>query len=200
MVGASLCALPTRKHLVDVLASFVERKGNDFRLIGKDYGLKGEESMKKKLLVCGAICLLCLAGCGKRELLQEKLNVAEIDKVVVTMAMGNPVYGADCKVITDAREVQEFVDVFNNAYVDEKVNTGEEWVAESGSYAFYRGDELLLKLNVNGNDPERIWINDAFYEIDYPDHMKDPYKQYSQSTAETIVVDANGDRMIRPGA
>lgn len=154
--------------------------------------------MKKKLLICGLLTMFCLSGCGKRELLQEKLDVAEIDKVVVTMAMGNPAYGADCKVITDAREIQEFVDVFNNAYVEEKVDKGEEWVADSGSYAFFRGEEQVVKFNVNGNDPERIWINDAFYEIEYPDHMKDPYKQYSQSKAEIIVVDEYGNRMERP--
>ena len=156
--------------------------------------------MKKNLLVCGLVCMLCLSGCGKRELLAEKLDVNKIDKVVVTMAMGNPAYGADCKVITDAREVQEFVDVFNNAYVEEKVDKGEEWVALSGSYTFFSGEEQVLKLNVNGNDPERVWINDAFYEIDYPDHMEDPYKQYCLSKAETVVVDENGDRMTRPEA
>lgn len=154
--------------------------------------------MKKSLLVCGLFCLLCLAGCGKRELLNEKLDASQIDKVVVTMAMGNPDYGAEAKVITDPKEVQDFVFLFNNAEVEERINTGEEWVAGSGSYAFFSGGEQIVKFNVNGNDPERIWINDAFYEIEYPDDMADPYGLYSYSDAEKILVDENGNEMERP--
>ena len=89
--------------------------------------------MKKKLLCCGVLCILCLSGCGKRELLEEKLDETKIDKVVVTMAMGNPVYGSECKVITDPKEVQDFVFLFNNAEVDEKIEKKDEWVALSGS-------------------------------------------------------------------
>ena len=154
--------------------------------------------MKKKLLFCGLLCMLCLSGCGKRELLKEKLDISQIDKVVVTMAMGNPAYGAECKIITNPEEVQDFVFLFNNAEVDEKIETGEEWVAGSGSYAFFSGEEQIIKFNVNGNDPERIWINDAFYEIEYPDDMVDPYGLYSYSDAEIIVVDENGNKMERP--
>ena len=154
--------------------------------------------MKKNLLICGFLCMLCLSGCGKRELLKEKLDVSQIDKVVVTMAMGNPAYGAECKVITNPKEVQDFVFLFNNAEVDEKIDTGEEWVALSGSYTFFSGEEQVAKFNVNANDSERIWINDAFYEIEYPDDMLDPYGLYSYSDAEIIVVDENGQEMIRP--
>lgn len=154
--------------------------------------------MKKGLFFCGFLCMLCLSGCGKRALLEEKLDASEIDKVVVTMAMGNPAYGADCKVITDPKEVQEFLFLFNNAVVDEKIEKGEEWIALSGSYTFFSGEEQVVKFNVNGNDPERIWINDAFYEIDYPDDMADPYGLYSYSDAKIIVVDENGQEMIRP--
>lgn len=154
--------------------------------------------MKKKVWICGALCLLCLGGCGKKELLQEKLDANEIDKVVVTLAMGNPANGTDCKVITDEGEIKKFVDVFNGAVVEEKIDPGEEWVTSSGSYAFFSGEEQVLKLNTNGNDPEHIWINDAFYEIDYPDNMYDPYEQYRFSSAQTIVVDENGEQMGRP--
>lgn len=154
--------------------------------------------MKKKRLICGFLCMLCLSGCGKRKLLKEKLDASQIDKVVVTMAMGNPAYGAECKVITTPKEVQDFVFLFNNAEVDEKIDTGEEWVAESGSYAFFNGEEQIIKFNVNGNDPERIWINDAFYEIEYPEDMFTPYGLYSYSDAEIIYVDENGNKLERP--
>ena len=154
----------------------------------------------KKIVVLGLLCLLCLTGCGKKELLKEKLDAAKIDKVVVTMAMGNPSYGAECKVITDAETVQDFVFLFNNAEVDEKIDSGEEWVADSGSYVFFSGEEQVAKFNVNGNDPERIWINDAFYEIEYPEDMFDPYGLYSFSDAEIIIVDENGQEMERPAA
>lgn len=154
----------------------------------------------KKIVVLGLLCLLCLTGCGKKELLKEKLDASQIDKVVVTMAMGNPAYGAECKVITDTETVQEFVFLFNNAEVDEKIDSGEEWVADSGSYVFFSGEEQVAKFNVNGNDPERIWINDAFYEIEYPEDMFDPYGLYSFSDAEIIIVDENGQEMERPAA
>ena len=154
--------------------------------------------MKKKMLFCGLLCILCLVGCGKRELLQEKLNAEEIDKVVVTMAMGNPAYGAECKIITDPKEVQDFVYLFNNAEVDEKIDKEDEWVAHSGSYTFFSGEEQIVKFNVNANDPERIWINDAFYEIEYPDAMLDPYGLYSYSDAEIVIVDEYGKQMERP--
>ncbi|MGN0135113.1 hypothetical protein [Anaerotignum sp.] len=156
--------------------------------------------MKKKLLFCMLLCLLCLAGCGKKELLKEKLDANAIDKVVVTLAMGNPAYGADCKIITDKGEIEKLVAVFNGAVVEEKLDPGEEWVASSGSYTFFSGGEQILKLNTNGNDPEHIWINDGFYEIDYPDRMYDPYQQYCFSSAQTIVVDEDGKEMARPEA
>lgn len=159
---------------------------------------KGVGIVNKKILFCGLLCMICLSGCGKRELLKEKLDAAKIDKVVVTMAMGNPAYGADAKVITDPKEVQDFVFLFNNAEVDEKIDKEDEWVALSGSYTFFSGEEQVAKFNVNANDPERIWINDAFYEIEYPDDMLDPYGLYSYSDAEIIVVDENGQEMIRP--
>ena len=151
--------------------------------------------MKIKQLFCGLLCIGFLSGCGKRELLKEKLDASKIDKVVVTMAMGNPAYGAECKIITDPQEVQDFIYLFNNAEVDEKIDKEEEWVALSGSYTFFSGEEQVAKFNVNANDPERIWINDAFYEIEYPDDMVDPYGLYSYSDAEIIVVDENGNQM-----
>ena len=156
--------------------------------------------MKEKVWICGVLCLLCLVGCGKKELLQEKLDANAIDKVVVTLAMGNPAYGADCKVITDETEIAKLVAVFNGAIVEERIDPDEEWIADNGSYAFFSGEEQVLKLNTNGNDPEHIWINDGFYEIDYPDNMYDPYEQYSFSSAQTIVVDENGEQMGRPEA
>lgn len=156
--------------------------------------------MKKKIWICGALCLLCLGGCGKKELLQEKLDANEIDKVVVTLAMGNLAYGADCKVITDEGEIKKFVDVFNGAVVEEKIDPGEEYEALSSSYTFFSGEEQVVKFNCNANDVERIWINDGFYEIEYPDDMVDPYGLYSFSSAQTIVVDESGEQMGRPEA
>lgn len=153
--------------------------------------------LKKSLLFCGLLCMVCLSGCGKEELLKEKLDAEEVDKVVVTMAMGNPAYGAECKVITDPQEVQDFIYLFNHAEVDERIEKGEEWEALSGSYTFFSGEEQVVKFNVNGNDPARIWINDAFYEIEYPDDMVDPYGLYGYSDAEIIRVDEYGQEMAR---
>ena len=156
--------------------------------------------MKKKLLLCMLLCLFCLGGCGKKELLQEKLDADAIDRVVVLLAMGNPAYGADCKVITDGEEIEKLIALFNGAEIGKKIDPAEEYVAGSGSYTFFSGEEQVVKFNCNGNDPERIWINDGFYEIDYPDDKVDPYALYSQSKAEAVVVDENGVQMERPEA
>ena len=177
----------------DFLGFFRGTKKIDFRLMEK----KGVGFVKKLRLICGLLCLLCLSGCGKRDLLSEKLDVAEVDKVVVTLAMGNPAYGALCKVITDPQEVQDLVYLFNHAKVDEKIDSGEEWVAGSGSYTFFSGEEQIIKFNVNGNDSERIWINDAFYEIEYPEDRELPFVIYALSDAEVIIVDEYGQEMVR---
>ena len=160
---------------------------------------EGADKMKRRWAGCLLlVCLISLTGCGKKELLDEKLDGAEIDKIVVTLAMGNPKYGADCRVITDAAEIGHMLEAFNGAAVGEKVTDGEEWVAGSGSYAFFRGEEKILQLQCNANDPSRIWLKDAFYQIEYPEGMDSPFDQYMDSNAEIIVVDEEGNEMIRP--
>lgn len=152
--------------------------------------------MKGKWFICWLMCVVFLSGCGKRELLEEKLDAEQIDKIVVTMAMGNPADGADCKIITDAAEIAEMVELFNQATVEGKIASGEEWEAGSSSYAFFHGEEQVLKLNCNANDAERIWINDGFYEIAYPQDKRSPYGLYSFSDAELVTVDSEG-RIIK---
>lgn len=148
--------------------------------------------MWKKLWLCGILCLLCLSGCGKRELLQEKLDGSNIDRAVITLAMGNPAYGAESKTITEETELQLLLDAFNGAIIGEKIAEEDIWVAGSGSYLFFSGEEQVLRLNVNSNDDKRIWINDAFYEIEYPEGQPTPYEIFSASQAEMILVDAEG--------
>lgn len=148
--------------------------------------------MWKKLWLCGILCLLCLSGCGKQELLQEKLDGSNIDRAVITLAMGNPAYGAESKTITEEKELQLLLDAFNGAIIGEKIAEEDTWVAGSGSYLFFSGEEQVLRLNVNANDDKRIWINDAFYEIEYPEGQPTPYEIFSASQAEMILVDAEG--------
>lgn len=148
--------------------------------------------MWKKLWLCGILCLLCLSGCGKQELLQEKLDGSKIDRAVITLAMGNPAYGVESKTITEETELQLLLDAFNGAIIGEKIAEEDTWVAGSGSYLFFSGEEQILRLNVNSNDDKRIWINDAFYEIEYPEGQPTPYEIFSASQAEMILVDAEG--------
>lgn len=148
--------------------------------------------MWKKLWLCGILCLLCLSGCGKQELLQEKLDESNIDRAVITLAMGNPAYGAESKTITKETELQLLLDAFNGAIIGEKIAEEDTWVAGSGSYLFFSGEEQVLRLNVNANDDKRIWINDAFYKIEYPEGQPTPYEIFSASQAEMILVDAEG--------
>lgn len=147
--------------------------------------------MWKKLWLCGILCLLCLSGCGKQELLQEKLDGSKIDRAVIILA-GFLSGGGESKTITEETELQLLLDAFNGAIIGEKIAEEDIFWTTSGSYLFFSGEEQVLRLNVNSNDDKRIWINDAFYEIEYPEGQPTPYEIFSASQAEMILVDAEG--------
>lgn len=152
--------------------------------------------MRKGFLFAAAVAL-GLSGCGQAELFPEKLDEGAVDKIVVTLAMGNPAYGADCRVITDAEEIEAFLAAFNEAKVGKKVPEGEQWVAESSSYALYSGEELLAEIRCNGNDSERVWVDGGFRNVSYGGQSP-PFALYESSAAEEIVVDVDGNEMERP--
>lgn len=152
--------------------------------------------MWKSFLFAAAVAL-GLSACGQAELFPEKLDAGAVDKVVVTLAMGNPAYGADCRIITDTKEIKAFLAAFNEAKVGEKVPAEEQWVADSSSYALYSGEELFAEIRCNGNDSERVWVDDDFHYVSYGGQPL-PFALYEGSAAEEIVVDLDGNKMERP--
>lgn len=156
-----------------------------------------EPEKMRKGFVFAAVILFVLSGCGQKELLEEKIGKGVVDKIVVTLAMGNPAYGADCRVITDAEEIEAFLAAFNEAKVGKRVPAGEEWVADYSSYALYCGEELLVEICCNGNDSERVWDGEGFRYVSYGEQPL-PFTLYESSAAEEIVVDIDGNEMERP--
>lgn len=155
--------------------------------------------MKRIILIVATYFVVAmLLGCySGKNLLTEKLEAQNIEKIQVVLAMGNPDYGADSKVIRDESEIQEFVNAFNGASIGKRVKKVDEAVSDASKYYFY-GDvgSLLLVFYFNGNDSERIWHNSKWYYISYPG--KKPYEIYKDSQAETIVVDENLNIIERP--
>lgn len=152
--------------------------------------------MRKGFLFAAAAAL-GFSACGQAELFPEKIDEGAVDKVVVTLAMGNPAYGADCRIITDTGEIESFLAAFNEAKVGKKVPTGEQWIAGSSSYALYSGEEILAEIRCNGNDSERVWVDGDFHYVSYGEQPL-PFALYESSAAEGIVVDLDGNEMERP--
>ncbi len=146
--------------------------------------------MKRIILFATIFFVLSmLLGCySEKNLLSETLEVENIERIKVVLAMGNPEYGADSKVITDESEIQEFLNAFNGASIGKRVKKVDEVVSDTSKYFFYGDDgSLLLVFYFNGNDSERIWYNSNWHYVSYPD--KKPFELYKDSQAETIVVD-----------
>ena len=145
----------------------------------------------KRIILIVVTCFVAaiLSGCcSDKNLLTEKLEAQNIETIQVVLAMGNPEYGADSKVIRDESEIQEFVNAFNGASIGKRVKKVDEAVSDASKYFFYGDDEsLLLVFYFNGNDSERIWYNSNWHYISYSG--KKPFELYKDSQAESIVVD-----------
>ncbi len=154
----------------------------------------------KRIILIVATCFVAamLSGCcSDKNLLTEKLEAQNIETIQVVLAMGNPEYGADSKIIRDESEIQEFVNAFNGASIGKRVKKLDEAVSDASKYYFYGDDSsLLLVFYFNGNDSERIWYNSNWHYICYSG--KKPYEIYKDSQAETIVVDEDLNIMERP--
>lgn len=136
------------------------------------------------------LTILILSGCNStKALLTDKIEAKDIDKIQVRLAMGNPKYGAESKIIIDKDEIKRFVDTFNSATISDKVESDNIAISGSSTYYFYSKDALVKRFSFNGNDSERIWYNSSWYHISYPD--KKPYELYKSSSAQIIIVDEN---------
>lgn len=152
--------------------------------------------MKKYIVIIISLLLPALiAGCSRSDktIMKTPLNPSEIDKVVVITSMGNPKYGADSKTITDSEEIYLFVESFNSARLDGKVESDDVGVAMPSHYYFYSGNELISEFSFNGNNSNIIWLDDNYYYIEYDDNLNSPYELYQNSTAKIMLVDEKGN-------
>ncbi len=155
----------------------------------------------KKLFGAVAVLLFLVgsftSGCGSSVVTPEGVsNLAEADRVQVVLAMGNPEYGADSKMIEDADELEAMVEAFRGANVGEGVADVDLAVSDVSRYIFLSGDTVLAEFAFNGNDTERIWMRGGFRYIVYPGDS--PYNLYRESKAEVFVVDEDLNEMTRP--
>lgn len=151
---------------------------------------------KMKFLLVLVLVSFMFSGCSSTKmLLDDTSKLDSIDKVQIALAMGNPEYGAESKIITDKDEIKELVDAFNNAIVGEEVKTGEIYITSIASYYFYSDGSLVQRFIFNGNNTEHIFLDSKCYYVKYPD--KTPYELYQQSKAEIITVDEELNEMKR---
>ena len=124
------------------------------------------------------------------------INPDDIDRIQVVLAMGNPAYGANSKIITDRGEIQALVEAFNHATLGDRVDFIDVAIAFHSVYYFFGDDTVMHRFVFNANDTERIRLNDNWYWVYYAD--KTPFELYLESTAPEIVVDEDLIEMERP--
>lgn len=154
---------------------------------------------RKRWAVLFVVIAVTIAGCGPAgsPLLTESLDAEEVTGIFVVLAMGNPEYGADSRMIEDPGEIDALVEAFNGASVGERVKDVDLAVADTSRYRVYRGDVLIEEIVFNGNDSERVWHSSGWRYVSYPDET--PYDIYRNSEAEIVVVDEDLQPMQRPG-
>lgn len=142
--------------------------------------------------------LIMFTGCSEKQLMNEQIESNNINKIQVITAMGNPIYGADSKIIIDTNEIKLFVDTFNSATIGKKVNDDDIGVGSVSYYYFYSNDQLLAGFAFNVNDTNVIWYDNNYCYVNYDENLKTPFELYQNSNAEVIVVDENGNELERP--
>lgn len=156
--------------------------------------------MKKYIfsILCTIILIGLLVSCNNssKDLLSDKMDADDIEKIQIVLAMGNPLYGADSKIIMDSSEISTLVDTFNNAVLGKKIKDDDLAIGFCSYYYFYNGDTLVNKFIFNSNNTNSVLIKRDYYEVTYPE--KTPYELYRSSTADTFVVDENLKEMERP--
>ncbi len=150
------------------------------------------------VFVAVAVFSLVLAGgCTfYKELVGVDLDADTISHIQVVLAMGNPLYGADSKTITDRSEIESLVDALNQASVGKKVGDADLAVSDASRYYLYSQTTLVREFVFNGNDTERVWYRGGWRYVIYPG--QNPYQIYRDSAAEVMVVDENLEQIERP--
>ena len=155
--------------------------------------------MKKLFsLIFVLIMVMGLVGCQDDMSSLSKFESNDVDKIVVTLAMGNPEYGADSKTITDSNEINEFIEVFNNGHLGGTISDDDIGVGGASTYSFYKDDEVIQTFSFNVNDTKIVWHDDKWRDVVYLENSLLPYDLYEQSTSEIVIVDVDGNEMERP--
>lgn len=124
----------------------------------------------------------------------DTIDESAIDSIQVVKAAGNPIYGANSKIIVDEDELQALIKAFNEAQITGVVPEDQIKISDASIYYFYQGDEVVNQFGFNGNDSSRIWIDQICYYIEYSGET--PYELYSESVSETIIVDDNLEFLV----
>lgn len=149
------------------------------------------------IFICVAFVFIVGMFIIPKPFLKEKINEEEINKIQVVLAMGNPEYGAESKIITDKDEIKAIIHTFNSAYLKAKVKDDDIVVSNCSTYYFYNDDKVIKKIFFNGNDSQRVFKDLKVYYIDYKDKQK-PIEIYKNSKAEEIIVDEQLNKIERP--
>ena len=153
--------------------------------------MKGVIIINRKYTFFTIFFLVCIIiGCSaSKPLLLNKIDTKHIDKIQIVMAMGNPKYGAESRIISNQNEIRLLVGAFNNAIIGKKVKDNDIAISDTSKYIFYHDNNIVQQFFFNGNDSERIWHNSDWYFIKYTDMS--PYNIYKDSVENVIIVDKN---------
>jgi len=145
---------------------------------------------KNKIVFILFFVLLTLSSCRSQAfLLDNHISPDDISQIQVVLAMGNPEYGAESKIITDRNEIENIVNAFNEATIGDEVTDDDFHVAFPSRYYFFIGETIAYQFSFNGNDTERIWIDGNLYWVYYANQS--PFELYQESSATQIIVDEN---------
>ncbi len=151
--------------------------------------------MKKIVLII--LLIMALFGCQKKMNSLSTIESNDVNKIIVTLAMGNPEYGANSKTIIDRNEISEFINVFNNGYLGDIVKNEDIEIGDISTYNFYKDEEIILSFSFNVNNTEIVWHNDCWRYVIYPENSLLPFELYEQSTSKIVLVDEDG-KAIEP--
>ncbi len=155
--------------------------------------------MKKAICLILAVSMaMMLIACDSEKESLSSFEEGEVEKIVITLAMGNPDYGAKSKTITDKSEVEEFVQLFNSAHLGDTVDEGDLGVGAISTYAFHGKEKELKSFVFNVNDTNIVfWDSEPRYVI-YGEGEINPFELYNSSSAKEITVDMDGNEMAAP--
>ncbi|ONI46572.1 hypothetical protein AN640_00660 [Candidatus Epulonipiscium fishelsonii] len=154
---------------------------------------------KNKIKIFGLISLvifsILIIYFGGSDNKLANINKNEVSRIQVIGTMGNPMYGADSKIIVNREEIKNFVNTFNSGEIGKKVKEKDILIGFSNKYIFFDEDKVIAEYNFNVNNTNIIGIDGEFYYIKYDKKLELPNELYEKSKSQKIVVDSNGTPM-----